>query len=63
MSMMINKWQLKAMFFGLKRSATEYRIAKAEQKTILEIRSMYEAGMLTPEELNTLLDEMWGDDK
>lgn len=58
---MFNDFHLKAMLFGLKRSKTEYRIAVAEQKTLLEIKAMYHAGMLTHDEVSQLLDEMWGD--
>ena len=57
---MINKWQLKAMLFGLERAKTERMIVLAEQKTLLEIWGMYEAGMLTGAEFDLLMDEMWG---
>ena len=58
---MINKWQLKAMFFGLKSAKTERMIALAEQKTLLEIWGMYEAGIMTGEEFDRLMADMWGD--
>ena len=58
--MVLNDFHLKAMLFGLERAKTEYRIAQAAQKTLLEIKAMYHAGMLTFEETDLLLYEIWG---
>ena len=58
---MLNKYQWKALFAWMQRAKTEKMIALAAKKTLDEIVGLYECGLLTPQEFDLLICDMWGD--